>query len=84
MKATNFALRAPVSTGIGTKLGPSTVASRRAANTEYPPTLLERFDRWLWRQHVREREAYLADSKDIFELEERIRRLERSIGGRYY
>jgi len=48
------------------------------------PTLMERFDRWLWKQHVREREAYLAGAKDIFELEERIRQLERSVGSRYY
>jgi hypothetical protein len=31
---------------------------------------------------MRDREAYLAGAQDIFELEERIRRLER--GSRYY
>jgi hypothetical protein len=47
-------------------------------------TLLQRFDRWLWQQQVREREAYLAQSQDIFELEARIRSLERAVGSRYY
>jgi hypothetical protein len=45
---------------------------------------MDRLDRWLWRQEAREREAYLAGSKDVYELEERIRRMERSVGGRYY
>ena len=36
------------------------------------------------KQEMRDREAYLAGAKDIFELEERIRRLERSTGSRYY
>ncbi|TMG86654.1 MAG: DUF3563 domain-containing protein [Betaproteobacteria bacterium] len=41
-------------------------------------------DRWLWRQQLRKREAYLSGAQDIFELEDRIRRLERSVGSRYY
>ena len=45
---------------------------------------LERIDRWFWRQQMRDREAYLAGAQDIFELEERLRRLERSVGSRYY
>lgn len=48
------------------------------------PGLFERIDRWFWRQSQRERERYLARSRDVFELEERIRRLERSTGSRYY
>ena len=35
------------------------------------------FDNWLYRQQVKQREAYLAQSQDIFELEARIRHLER-------
>jgi len=46
--------------------------------------ILERIDRWFWRQQMRDREAYLAGAQDIFELEERLRRLERSVGSRYY
>ncbi len=35
-------------------------------------------DRWLWQQRHRETEAWLAQSQDRFELEARIRELERS------
>jgi glycine/D-amino acid oxidase-like deaminating enzyme len=34
-------------------------------------------DRWLWKQRMRETEAWLAKSHDLFELEARIRQLER-------
>ena len=34
-------------------------------------------DRWLQRQSMSRRDAYLAQSQDIFDLEERIRRLDR-------
>jgi len=44
---------------------------------------LGRLDNWFWRQQQRQREAYLAQATDIFDLEERMRRLERS-GGRSY
>ena len=44
---------------------------------------LGRLDDWFWRQQQRQREAYLAQATDIFDLEERMRRLERS-GGRSY
>ena len=37
-------------------------------------------DRWLWKQRVRETEAWLAQSQDVFELEARIRQLERGSG----
>jgi hypothetical protein len=56
-----------------------------AAKKDAPrPSLMDRLDRWLWRQESREREAHLAGSKDIYELEERMRRMERAVGGRYY
>ena len=41
------------------------------------PTLLERLDRWLARARQRDRERYLAQARDVFELEDRIRTLER-------
>lgn len=41
-------------------------------------------DDWFWRQQLRARDAYLAQSRDVFELEARMRELERNIGGRYY
>ena len=41
------------------------------------PTLLERFDRWAASARQRDRERYLAQARDVFELETRIRTLER-------
>lgn len=41
------------------------------------PRLLERLDRWFWRQQQREREAYLAKAQDLADLEARIKALER-------
>jgi hypothetical protein len=40
--------------------------------------LLERFDRAIARARQRDLERYLAGSKDVFELEQRIRNLERT------
>jgi hypothetical protein len=45
---------------------------------------LDRLDAWFWRQEQRDREAYLADSRDIFELERRIELLDREGIARYY
>ena len=39
--------------------------------------LLERIDHWLWRLEQREIEARLAEATDIYDLEVRIRELER-------
>lgn len=33
-------------------------------------------DHWFYRQRMKQREAYLAQSQDIFELERRLRKLE--------
>jgi len=55
--------------------------SARTSAPRPPRKWLERLDDWLARQRQREREAYLGEAKDIFDLEQRIRRLERS---RYY
>jgi hypothetical protein len=86
MKAMNFQpifhFLAPGS--VGTWAEGSTKSASEKVNGSTRPTLMERFDRWLWNQHVRDREAYLADAKDIFELEERLRQLERSVGSRWY
>jgi hypothetical protein len=45
---------------------------------------LERIDHWFEAQRSRSREAWLAQSQDVFELERRIRELERASGSRYY
>ena len=39
--------------------------------------LAERFDRWAWQQQMRDREAWLAQSADVFDLERRLRDIER-------
>jgi hypothetical protein len=39
--------------------------------------IAERFDRWSWEQQSREREAYLAQSADLADLENRLRALDR-------
>ena len=46
--------------------------------------LFDRFDRWCWRQEQKAREAYLASSADVFELERRIRAIERGAIARFY
>jgi hypothetical protein len=52
-----------------------------AGNRVAPPsrrlTLFERFDRWVARLRQSDRERYLAQAGDVFELEARIRELER-------
>jgi hypothetical protein len=56
-----------------------------AAESEEPRRgLLERLDDWLWKHEQREREAYLAASTDIYDLEARIRDLERGVPYRCY
>jgi uncharacterized protein DUF3563 len=47
----------------------STVSKRRG--------WLDRLDTWFWNQEMKSREAFLAKSTDIFDLEQRMRRLER-------
>jgi hypothetical protein len=38
---------------------------------------LDSLDTWFWKQEMKSREAFLAKSSDIFDLEQRMRRLER-------
>lgn len=45
--------------------------------------VFDRLDRWLWTQHLRETEAYLAKSLDVFDLERRMQDLERRAGPRF-
>lgn len=46
-------------------------------------SLLDWLDARHFRQAQREREAYLAQSSDVFELERRMRAMDRSTGERY-
>ena len=59
-------------------------ASNTAAAKASARGLLDRLDLWFWRQRQREQEAYLAQAQDVFELESRMRSIERGVGGRYY
>jgi hypothetical protein len=43
-----------------------------------PRGWLDRLDTWFWKQEMKSREAFLAQSTDIFDLEQRMRRLERA------
>jgi hypothetical protein len=57
----------------------------RADNRTAPrPSLGERIDRWFWRAQRRDAEAYLANSRDVFDLENRIQRLERNAWRPYF
>jgi len=53
-------------------------AQREAARSD---DLFASLDRWLWKQQARETEAWLAKSHDIYDLERRIRHLERNGSG---
>jgi len=46
--------------------------------------LFANLDRWLWKQHQRETEAWLAQATDVHDLEARIRHLERNRDGRVF
>ena len=45
-------------------------------------TLLQRLDRWLWQLEAQGRERYLARASDRFDLEQRIRHIDR--GGAFW
>jgi hypothetical protein len=77
--------RFPVRNEVPASAPPSraTAAPRKAAPLERKGWL-NRLDTWFWRQRQSAREAYLAQAKDVFEVERRIRDLERNIGSRYY
>ena len=45
--------------------------------------MLERLDAWFWRQEQKDREAYLAGSADVFDLERRIDAIERGVVTRH-
>jgi hypothetical protein len=57
---------------------PAVASDKRAPRERVWQRWMTAIDNWFYRQGVKERERYLAQSKDVFELEDRIRRLERS------
>jgi Protein of unknown function (DUF3563) len=51
--------------------------SARADSSVRSSGWLDRLDTWFWKQEMKNREAFLAQSIDIFDLEQRMRCLER-------
>ena len=58
-------------------IAPSASSPRRAKTQRR--SWLDRLDSWAWRQHQKEREAWLAQSQDLSELEARLRALDRGV-----
>jgi Protein of unknown function (DUF3563) len=55
----------------------SSFATSVASAVGTPRSWLERLDTWFWKQDMKHREAFLSRSTDIFDLEQRMRCLER-------
>ena len=47
-------------------------------------SLLDRLDRWFWRQQQKSHESYLAGAQDVFDLERRIDAIDRGAVRPYY
>ena len=62
-------------------LAPDTVDSKARPARR---SLLERLDHWFWKREQREVEAHLSNATDVYDLEARIRDLERGVMYRYY
>jgi hypothetical protein len=62
------------------------IASRRtpAKAPKRRRGLLERLDHWFWVQQQRDVEAYLAKASDVYDLETRIRQIDRNGFHPYY
>lgn len=56
---------------------PATLPSKRAPAGGIFQRFAEALDNWFYRQRVKDREAYLAQATDIFDVERRMRELER-------
>ena len=65
----NVLQRAPVA--------PAHLAPKRAPQASALQRALAALDNWFYRQRLRSREAYLAQAQNVFELEARMRELER-------
>ena len=48
------------------------------------PNWLDRIDQWVWRHALKRRDAYLAQATDLYDLEARLRALDRDMGSRRY
>jgi len=82
MKATNFPMeddRGIVAVMIQLVHAALTPSAREAWDPPAPrsPSWFERFDRWAAAARQRDRERFLAESSDVFELERRMQALNR-------
>lgn len=62
------------------------LAADAKATDHTPPrrSFLDRLDQWFWRREQRALEAHLGKAKDVYDLEARIRDLERGVLYRYW
>ena len=56
---------------------PDALPPKRAPFASAVQRWLDALDSWSYRQRVKEREAYLAQAQDVFDVERRMRALER-------
>ncbi len=63
---------------------PARTTSIRRAAAAGSRSLLDRLERALWHARQRELDRYLAQAVDAVDLEDRQRRIDRSMLGRYY
>jgi len=89
MKATSFLWDDPGLSGAWAKVSQALLfnplrrdgITQEKAQAKAPSAgLLDRLDHWFWQQEQRQREAYLAQASDIYDLERRMRQLERCGG----
>ena len=69
--------------GASAALGAQLARSRAASEATPRRPWLDVLDTWFWNQRQRAREAYLAQSQDLYEVERRMRELERDGGSRF-
>jgi hypothetical protein len=90
-KTPGFAIFTLLATAFAPPLGGFDEAQRRPVTDAAPdeaaapaPRLLDRLDAWFWRMEQRAVEEYLGKAQDVYDLEVRIRDLERAPMSRYY
>jgi hypothetical protein len=59
-------------------IAPATLPSKRIGIGAAFARFMEALDAWFYRQRMKEREAYLAQAVDVYDVERRMRELERN------
>jgi len=90
-KTPGFAVFTLLATAFAPSPGASAEAQPRPGTDVAPdetaapaPRLLDRLDAWFWKMEQRALEEYLGKAQDVYDLEVRIRDLERAPMSRYY